>query len=303
MPEAALTPAARPERLFGALLAVLGALGFATLGIWGKLAALVGLNPFAALTWRFLLVAAVLLPFTWRGLGWRARGQVLKVGLLYGLATTCYFAALTRISAGTTSLLLYLAPACVILFGWLAGRRPRAAHLGAVALAAAGLALIAGLPGPADHDQLGLLFAAGAALLYAGYLLANEHLLRGLPPLSTTAHLTLVAGLYFLGYALLTRQFQLPSQPTHWGIILGMALAATLIPVPALFAAIQRLGAASASLIATLEPVFAVLLAAVVLGEPLRPSLILGGLLILGGAVLSQLAGAGRSRKGVVTGV
>lgn len=112
------------------LLAVLGALGFATLGIWGKLAADVGLNPFAALTWRFLLVALILLPMTWRSVTWEARGRMLRVGLLYGLATTFYFAALERITVGTTSLLLYLAPAFIILFSWIVGHKPSYAQLG-----------------------------------------------------------------------------------------------------------------------------------------------------------------------------
>lgn len=282
-------PSPPPATLTGMLLAVLGALGFATLGIWGKLAADVGLNPFAALTWRFLLVALILLPMTWRSVTWEARGRMLRVGLLYGLATTFYFAALERITVGTTSLLLYLAPAFIILFSWIVGHKPSYAQLGAVVLAAAGLSLIVGLPGPADRDQVGLLLAGAAAAAYAIYLLANERLLRGLPPMATTAHMALTAAVYFAVYALLTQQFQIPSQLSHWGIVLGMAVAATLIPVPALFAAIQRLGAANASLIATLEPLFAVLLAAAVLGEPLRPTLVLGGAFILGGAVLAQL--------------
>lgn len=277
-----------PNNLAGTLLAALGALGFATLGIWGKLASQVGLNPFAALSWRFLIVAAVLLPFTWRGVTWQARLQMVKVGLLYGLATTFYFSALTRISAGTTSLLNYLAPAVVILLGLALGRKPTTGQLFSVILAATGLLLIVGLPGPADHDRTGLLLGALTAVMYALYLLGNEHLLRGQPPLRATAYTTLTAGLYFTGYAVFTHQYQVPSEPAHWGIVLGMAFMATLIPVPALFAAIQRLEAASASLIATLEPLFAVLLAALILGEPLRPTLIGGGLLILGGAVMAQ---------------
>ncbi|GAA5502927.1 hypothetical protein Dxin01_02674 [Deinococcus xinjiangensis] len=280
-----------PANLSGSLLAALGALGFATLGIWGKLASHVGLNPFAALSWRFLIVAAVLLPFTWRDVTWQARFQMVKVGLLYGLATTCYFSALTRISAGTTSLLNYLAPAVVILIGFALGRKPTTGQLFSVVLAAAGLLLIVGLPSPADHDRTGLLLGALTAVTYALYLLANEHLLRGQPPLAATAYTTLTAGLYFTGYALATHQYQVPSETEHWGIVLGMAFIATLVPVPALFSAIQRLGAASTSLIATLEPLFAVLLAALILGEPLRPSLMIGGVLILVGAVLAQRLG------------
>ncbi len=263
-------------------------MGFGTLGVWGKLAAQVGLDPFAALAWRFGLVALILLPLTGRGLSWRQRGPLLAVGLLYTVATTCYFAALDRITAGTTSLLLYLAPAFVILFGWLLGRRPDAPRLVAVALAALGLGLVIGIPGAGDRDPLGLGLAAGAGALYAAYLLASERWLSGVAPLASTGHMALVGGLSFAALSAGRGTLHVPTTPEQWGVILGMAALATLVAVPALYGAIARLGAARASLIGTLEPLFTVLLAALILAEPLRMGVLLGGALILAGAVLAQ---------------
>lgn len=71
-------------------------------------------------------MAALLLPISSRRHG-AQRARMLGVGLLYTLATTCYFGALERVSAGATSLLLYLAPAFVILlsWGWVARRAAR----------------------------------------------------------------------------------------------------------------------------------------------------------------------------------
>ena len=276
-----------PDRRAGLIWALVAALAFSTLGIWGKLATASGLSSFAALTFRFGLVALMLLPFTSRGLSWAARGRMLGVGVVYALATTCFFGALDRVSAGTTGLLLYLAPAFVVLFGWLLGRTPGRHQLGAVALAAAGLGLVVGLPAPTDRDPLGLLLGAGAGALYAAYLMASERWLADTPALSNTAYVALCAALYFGALAVLGEGLQVPTG-AQWVPVLGLALIPTLIAVPALYGAVRHLGAAQASLLGTLEPLFTVALAFLVLHEPLRPAALLGGALILGGAALSQ---------------
>ncbi|GAA5513734.1 hypothetical protein Dcar01_02479 [Deinococcus carri] len=272
-------------------LALVAALSFSTLGIWGKLAGQVGLDSFSVLAWRFGLVAAVLLPLAGRGLTWRQRVPLLGAGVLYALATTCYFGALARVTAGATGLLLYLAPAFVVLFGWLLGRRPDAARLGAVALAALGMGLVVGLPGAGDRDPLGLALGAGAGAFYAAYLLASERWLAGVPALASTGHLALVAGLYFTALALNRGTLHVPATPAQWSVTVGMAGVATLVAVPALYGAVARLGAARASLLGTLEPLFTVLLAFLVLAEPLRPAVLLGGAFILAGAALAQRRG------------
>jgi drug/metabolite transporter (DMT)-like permease len=57
-----------------------------------------------------------------------------------------------------------------------------------------------------------------------------------------------------------------------------------------LFLGVRRLGAVRTSIISSLEPVAAALLALGFLGEALRPGVLLGGSLILGGAVAASLA-------------
>jgi drug/metabolite transporter (DMT)-like permease len=271
----------------GVALGVLAALTFGTLGIFGKLATTVGLDSHQTLGWRFAVVAALLLPLSGR-LTWGARGRLMGVGALYTVATLSYFAALGRVSAGTTSLLLYSAPAFVVLLAWLQGHAPRRTQLGAVALAAVGLALVIGLPGPADRDPTGLLCATVAGALYATYLSASERWLGGVAPVAATAHMALVAGVTFSVLALGRGTLQVPAHLDAWGVILGMALIPTVIAVPALYGAVARLGATRASLLGTLEPLFTVLLATVLLHERVGSGALLGGGLILAGAGLAQ---------------
>nr|WP_255579652.1 DMT family transporter [Deinococcus sp. RIT780] len=271
MPPARPAPAPVNVRT-GLLLGVTSALTFSTLGVWGKLAGQVGLDSFNALAWRFGLVALLLLPLTSRGLSGADRRRMLGVGVLYAAATICYFGALGRITAGATGLLLYLAPAFVILLAWLSGRAPRRTQLGAVTLASAGLALVVGLPGPADRDPAGLLLGAGAGVLYATYLLASERLLTGVPALASTAHMALVAALVFTGLAAGGGALGVPDTAAQWGVIAAMALLPTLIAVPALYGAVRHLGAARTSLLGTLEPLFTLILAGALLAQwPARP--------------------------------
>lgn len=287
------TPSPVSTARSGTLLALSAALGFSTLGILGKLSGQAGLPALAALPWRFGLVA-LLLPLG-RRLNWTlsvaTRGRMLGVGVLYCLATHAYFLALGRVSAGTTSLLLYLAPAFVLLYLTLAGNRPGRTQLGAIAFTLAGLGLVVGLPGPNDHDPLGLGAGVVAAALYGLYLLASERWLTGVPPLASTAYMSLSAAVYFGVLDALTGQMTVPDTAAQWGVVLGLAVFPTLLAVPALYGAIARIGAARASVVATTEPLFTVLLAAMFLGENLRAGVLLGGAFILAGAVLAQLRG------------
>lgn len=277
----------------GVALALLAALSFGTIGLWGKLAPDAGLSTPTLLTWRFALGALALAALSaalerGRAPAPSARLRMLAFGALYAVATSCYFGGLARISAGTTALLLYLAPAFVVLYAALLGARPTRAHLGAVGLTLAGLAVVIGLPGAGDRDPVGLLLATLAGALYGVYLLGSEKLLGDLPPIATSAHVSAASAVGFAALGLVDGTLGVPATPAGWGLVAAMTVIPTLVALPALFAAIARIGAARASVIATLEPLFTVLLAALFLGEAAGAARLAGGGLILAGAVLAQ---------------
>jgi drug/metabolite transporter (DMT)-like permease len=62
-----------------------------------------------------------------------------------------------------------------------------------------------------------------------------------------------------------------------------------------LYAGARRVGAARASLISTVEPIYTITLAALLLGESLAPIQLLGGALILGGVLLAETGATGTS--------
>ena len=73
----------------------------------------------------------------------------------------------------------------------------------------------------------------------------------------------------------------LPATNSGWINILGIVLVATVIPVVAFLAGLERIGPTNAAMLSTLEPVVTVLLAAWIFGERLQSIALFGGGMIL----------------------
>ncbi len=281
------------SKYLGIALSVLTALSFASLSIFGKLAQTLQMPSSSLLFWRFLIAGLILMAFTCKTvISGKIRLLLLAFGIVYFVQTAVYFAALERISAGTTSLLLYLAPAFVILYQRiLFAKRPKLEQLLAIGLSLVGLLVILGLPTKGDQNALGLLLAVATGAMYGGYLTASERLLSGIPAFALTAHTSLASAVGFAFYAATRHELRFPNSSLEWGLVAGIVAIPTLIAIPAMFASIGKIGASSAAILFTLEPAFVILIAAVWLGEPLGFSQILGGSLILASAILAQLPG------------
>lgn len=285
------------SRSLGIVLSIITALGFSSLSILGKLGQNAHMPSSSLLFWRFLLAGLILLVFNWRTVIPRAaKWMLLGFGVVYFVQTNMYFIALEQISAGTASLLLYLAPAFVVLYQRvLFGKRPKLEQLLAIGVSFAGLLVIIGLPNGRDKNVFGLIVAVATAAAYAGYLTASERLLSNLPAFVVSAYTNLASAAGFAVYAFFRHELRLPNSRLEWTLVAGMVVFPTLIAIPAMFAAIGKIGAAQAAILFTLEPAFVVLLAALLLGEALGVSQLLGGGLILAGAILAQLPGQTRA--------
>jgi drug/metabolite transporter (DMT)-like permease len=273
----------------GVLLAAGSAFCFSTLGIWGKLTQQLGVASSSLLVWRFALVALVLFAVGYgRGFAWRERLRMVLFGMAYFVFTALYFASLERISAGTAALLVYLAPVVVVLIHAVQGKRPSQKQLVATGLAVAGLLVIVGLPSSRDANLLGVVLGALAGIGYGWYLVMSETQ-RQVPPLSFTAHSALGSAIGFAVLNVLAGTTRVPNTLPLWGLVAAMAIISTLLALPMLYASIARIGAAKASLISTLEPVYAVVLAWAFIGETPRVEMLFGAVLVLSGAALASL--------------
>lgn len=142
-------------------------------------------------------------------------------------------------------------------------------------------------------DPLGLVLAAGAAILQAAYTLLAA---RGFPAIPSLLGSTLILAIVVVGNVAVTlllgagAQLAAPlADPAlvTWVLLAGIVGAA--VPGVALMMGIRRLGPSSAAILMMLEPVVAVLLAAVFLAEQPSPLQVAGGVMVVAaGAVLQR---------------
>jgi drug/metabolite transporter (DMT)-like permease len=292
--------ALRP-RLAGAGLCATSAAGFASLTILGKLAFNANLNLVSILSLRFgcasILLGLYLGLFKRRRLflGLRQSGVLFLLGALgYAGQSSLYFGALERNPAALNGLLLYIYPAMVALLGWLLNRSKlsRREWL-AMLIALAGVVLTLqgdwGLSLADPLDPLGVAMVLGSALWYAGYILISDRLVHAAGAWVSTAWITLGAGTSFTLGGLVTGSLDWRLPPAGWVILLAMILLSTIMALGTFLAGMRLVGPTAASLLSTLEPVFTVALAILILKEGFTPAQALGGALVLAAVVLLSL--------------
>ena len=106
--------------------------------------------------------------------------------------------------------------------------------------------------------------------------------------MSATAAAYWLSGLA-LGRPLLPAQVPVEA----WGGMLGVGVVSTFVAILAFYGGTHRIGAARASLVSTVEPIWTIALAHLLFGELLGPLQLVGGGLVLAGVVLAQ-TGPGR---------
>lgn len=297
---AALAPIAP---LLGAIMVLLAATLWGTMGLFARLAYAAGAEPLETVSAR----AA----FAFVGLGLlfvhRPRRLAVPVGslpffALFGAVSIALFywlnfAALERIPIGIAAALLYTAPAYTVVLARVAfGESLTGRKIAVLAAVLAGVALVTGVAGtffgPVRHegaggvprlDTLGLLLGLAAGLTYALFTLFGKRAAARFAAVPTVFW-ALGFGALFLG-VLVPPWRAVAEHPGALLPILALSLLSTLAATLLYISGLRRLEAGVASLLATIEPVVAALLGWVWLGERLGAGQLAGILLIVAGAV------------------
>ncbi len=221
-----------------------------------------------------------------RGEWWRL---ILLGALGYGVEAAFFFLALGRGTAATVTLLFYTYPVWVAVLSAAFGMGlPGLLVGGALGAAVVGSGVVVASSGGLDITSLGIAFALASAFTISFFLIGLETLVRRTSPLASSMWIAMAAAAGQGAFALTSGQ-RLPTWPEEVLPIMAMG-ALTAGAFSLLFLGVRRLGAVRTSVISSLEPVAAAVLALLFLGETLRPGVLFGGALILGGAVAASLA-------------
>jgi drug/metabolite transporter (DMT)-like permease len=275
-------------------LVVFSSAALGALVLLARLAYAAGADPVTVLFLRFAS-ASVLMGLLLAGRpsalprGRTLAGLIAMGAVGYVGQSLTFFTALTLASASLVALLLYLYPALVTVLSVFVLREAiTRVQVAALALALVGGGLTVGTT--VSGHLLGVVLALASALVYAVYILVGSRVAPRTGAVPGSAVIMGSAALVYGGLAALHGP-AFPHTPLGWTAIGAMALVSTVLAIMAFFAGLARVGATTAATLSTVEPVVAVLLATLVLHEPLSWRQVVGGLLILLAVViLSQRA-------------
>lgn len=291
-------------RLIGVIQAILSAICFGMLAILGKLAFAKGFSAYEILQYRFgfatvlmFLYFLVTSPDCLKVSG-RTFLKAAFLGVcLYPVQSYCFMTSLQFISAATTSLILYFYPVAVtVLSALLLKARFDRSVVASLFLVMAGCGLVFFDAFLRSMSQTGLLLATASMLVFSCYLICVHVLLKGENPRTVSFYVVLCAGVVYTIVAPPVRFAELDTGSVLLTLALG--LIPTSLAVTLLYAAVEKIGSAFASICSTLEPIATVLASALILGEEILFIQVCGMALILVGVALPNLRLLGL-RKGL----
>jgi drug/metabolite transporter (DMT)-like permease len=326
-------------RFVGVGLIVLSACLYGTGPFFARVAYDAGMTPLPLLTWRYAFAAILgwvilaLSPAGRRSLATltpRRVAVIVVLGLIFVGNTGTYTAALQTVPVGLVAIITYLYPALVAVVSIRYARRleGRRAWL-ALTLSTTGVVLaVGGIPAGADIPVSGLVLAFLCPIFYTVWIVATARLrgerpdgtgapIGATPPAATgpddaaaategpdalamAALMTTVTAVAAAGLSVLVG-----ADPSPGAVPRGAWLAAfgfgafSAIALVAFLGGTKRIGAARAGLVSTIEPVYTIVLATILLGEVLTPIQALGGLLVVCGVLLAESGRIGRTEDPV----
>lgn len=259
--------------------------------------------PITVAATRFALAASVLLMLRvlvprLRGTTSRPRLRDLPIIAALGLTAAAGYniLLLTGVQLAPASDAAMIGPAVgpivsTVLAAVLLRERPRALAIGGLVVSIAGILLVMAPSGDVDGGRLmGDMIFVGAGGLFGTYLVLSRFAARRFSPLDITMYGSLFGAVVLLPLSLLEGgpQELVSGEPSALLAIGHLALLSTVAAFVLLNEGLRRLGVARSAGFTMMIPVFGVLQAMMLLGEPLAGTAVIGAVVVLAGIWLSQ---------------
>ena len=228
----------------------------------------------------------------------RALPKLLLSSACLGFNWILLFEAYNYTTVATATLCYYFAPMFIILVSpLLLKERITARKLICVLVALVGMVFVSGVLDAGINsiaELRGVLLGLAAAVLYASVVLINKKTV-GIPANDRTVMQLGISAIILLPYVLLTENLGLIDIGAGGGmlLVLGMLLLVGILHTGVAywlyFGAITTVKAQTAAILSYIDPVIAILLSALLLGEPMTLLGGIGAVLVLGSAIVSEL--------------
>jgi drug/metabolite transporter (DMT)-like permease len=221
---------------------------------------------------------------------------VLLGTLGVALSNYFYYVAIQRTNVATAIIVQYTAPVWVLFY--VVARRQQKLSLQkvvAVMLAVAGIALVIGVIGTKSNggsalrlDSYGLIAALLASFSFAFYNVVGHHILARYDRWRVLVWTLAAAAIFWLFVNPPWKVVAAHYAPAQWLFLFVFSMISVLGAFSLYFLGLQHLEPTRAIIASCLEPVFSIVLAAVLLGEVLHPIQIVGIVFVLAAIVTVQ---------------
>lgn len=228
----------------------------------------------------------------------RSRRALLVIGLLVAVQSFCLYSAVARLPVALALLAFNTYPIWTALWDRLLYRRsPERALLLAMPVILVGLALALdvfgaasglGATGQWSRIGTGVAFALTAAAAFGVALVLTQHETTDVDGRVRTLTSMSIVGLFALMAVAVQGGFHLPQASAGWwGLAALTFLYGTAFTI--MFTVLPKLGVVGNSAIMNVEPVFALVLAWLILGQAIAPVQVAGALLVVGAVMVLGL--------------
>ena len=212
-------------------------------------------------------------------------------GLCIGVNWILLFEAYRYTTVATATLCYYMQPVIVILGSALILKEKLSLRkLLCVFVAILGMIPVSGVLEslPTAEEVTGILLALGAAALYGVNIITNKTM-KDLPSFDMSIFCMITATVTLLPYTLLTENpAAVDWNPTSVLLLVTVGILHTGVAYALYYSALKKMEAQTVAIYGYIDPIFAILLSALLLKEPLTISTVIGAVMILGATFLSD---------------
>ena len=211
---------------------------------------------------------------------WRQGLVLLVLGLLYTASSLTLFSAYKYVPSGLATTLVFLSPVIVALIMAALGKVPSWPVWLAITVSFVGVMIMTGVGSGTVFNPTGIALAIASAFVYSLFIIIinRSKVIAGISNSVLTFYTLVVGSIVFMAWGVRSH-VPLTGGLEGWSAwlnLVGLAVLPTIVSTATLAVATRNIGATKASVLGVFEPITAIVVGSMLLGEPLTLSVVAG---------------------------